>query len=838
MIPWRFFWNNLRLRPGRTLLTVLSIAGGVAAVVAVLQSTAVTRSELDSLHQTFASRVAMEIVSADASAFSLDDLPSIGDEAGVEAAVPIFNTFSKVIAEGGEARGITIGVDMEQYRSVRDFEITSGRICREFNDACVEANVADSLGVAVGDEIRLGARGLPWLLRKKVVGILKPLGVGAVEETASVFLTLPAGSTLGKAPRKVTALQIVLTTGAEHDSVATHIRSQLPGHLILTNAASAADLSRPTEAIITAGLNAAAALSVVAAVFIVVNTFQISIAERQRQLALLRVVGATVEQVRSSMYREASLLGIAGTVVGIPAGVVGSSFLAQGMEDIFGFTSISAPAVRPHAILAGLIFGPVVTIVSVWLPARTACDAPPLAVLRSAIAPRRDFPVRAWLVAGIGVLFVAVLLFVCTYFELAEWTAITGLGLVMIAGVLSLPALIRPAAAILFGALQHPFPVEARLGRQQLIDNFGRTSLTIAVMFVVSATSVSIGHTSLMITGDVQSWLDRTLTADFLLRASRPRVDMSEADSLPDELEIQLAKIPAIESIDRVSFSVASVNGTTATLMVRELDSHQSIPVDIVEGSPIEVEEAMLAGDAVIGSILARRMKIRLYDAVRLEVAGISHSIRVAGIVKEYTAGGLMIIMDRAAAKQIYPIEPAQVFGIRCNASATADVGTRLRDISRDQGLIFQSLADLRALVRSMINGLMNRLWLILILALLIAGFAIVNTLTMSVIEQTRHLGMLRVAGMSRLQVFRMFLFQALLLSLLALLPGTLVGVLLAFLITVSFRGVAEYGLAFAVHPMLLLYYVISGVLLSLFAAALPAIRAGRLKPLEAIHQE
>ena len=132
----------------------------------------------------------------------------------------------------------------------------------------------------------------------------------------------------------------------------------------------------------------------------------------------------------------------------------------------------------------------------------------------------------------------------------------------------------------------------------------------------------------------------------------------------------------------------------------------------------------------------------------------------------------------------------------------------------------------------------MNRLWLILILALMIAGFAIVNTLTMSVIEQTRHLGMLRVTGMARLQVFRMFLFQALLLSLLALLPGTLVGVLLAFLITVSFRDVAEYGLAFAVYPTLLLYYVISGVLLSLFAAALPAIRAGRLKPLEAIHEE
>ena len=184
MIPWRFFWNNLRLRPIRTLLTILSIAGGVAAVVAVLQSTAATRGELDSLHQTLASPVAMEIVAADANPFAPEDLPDVSNQPGIAAAIPVFSVFSKLVADGGEARGISIGVDMEQYRRIRDFEMTAGRVCSEVNEACVEVNVANSLGITVGDEIRLGARGLPWLLKKKVVGILKPLGIGAVEETA------------------------------------------------------------------------------------------------------------------------------------------------------------------------------------------------------------------------------------------------------------------------------------------------------------------------------------------------------------------------------------------------------------------------------------------------------------------------------------------------------------------------------------------------------------------------------------------------------------------------------------------------------------------------------
>lgn len=839
MIPWRFLWNNLWLSPVRSLLTILSIAGGVAAVVAVLQSTAVTRSELANLHQTIESRVAMEIVAEDASPFAPEDLPPVADDSGVEAAIPIFRVFMKMVADDGESRGLAIGVDLNQYRIIRDFEIISGRECTDYNECCIEANVADSLGVSVGDEVRLGARGLPWLLKKRVAGILKPLGIGAVDETSSVFLTPAGAATLGKAPRKVTALEVVLKPGADQDEVAARIRTQLPGHLVLTTAASAADLSEPTEAIITVGLNAAAALSVVAAMFIVINTFQISVAERQRQLALMRIIGATTDQVRASVYREALLFACVGTVVGILLGAYGSRFLAQGMEDIFGFTSTKVASIRPHAILAGVIFGPLVTMISVWLPARTVGEAAPLAALRSAVAPRRGISVRVSFASGVILLVLAAGAFWYKSSDTqSELFTIAGLGFLVISGMMFLRSMIRPVSALVYKLLGRSFPVEAQLGHRQLLDNFGRTSLTVAVLFVVSATSISIASTTLLLTQDVQSWLDRTLTANFLLRASRPRVDMSESEALPDDLEVQLASIPGIRAIDRMTFSVATIGDTTATLLVRELAVYDSLPIDLIEGDYADVQKAMLAGDAVIGAVLARRLHCRPNDTVQIKVSGISHPVRIAGVTKEYTAGGLMIIMDRDAAQQIYPIDPAQVYGIRTDAADTEAVGAKLRMIARDEGLIYQSLSDLSELVDGMIRGLTNRLWMILGLALIIAGFAIVNTLTMNVLEQTRHLGMLRVAGMTRLQVFRMFQLQAFVLGLLALLPGTLVGVLETYLITVSFQGVAEYGIEFAMHPTLLGCYLVCGILLSLGAAAFPAIRAGRLNPLEAIHEE
>jgi putative ABC transport system permease protein len=839
MIPWKFSWNNVRQRPLRTLLTIFSIAGGVAAVVAVLQSAAATRGQLDSLHQTLSARATLQITSEDASAFAPEILPTAAAQPGIQAAIPVFGVFAKLEANDAEARVLAIGVDLQQYRKIRDFEFVSGRACSAGGEICLEASVAEVLHVAVGDEVRIGARGFPWLLKKKLVGILKPLGVGALEETASAFLTLSDGARLGKSPRKVTSVQLVLKPEANPDTVAAILRPLLPRPLVLVKSASAADLSQPTEDIINVGLNVAALLSVVAAIFIVINTFQISVAERRRQLALLRIVGATTKQIRKSMYKEAIAFGIAGTFAGIVAGIVGGSFLAQGMQEIFGFTSAIQVPVQPRAVLAGVLFGPLITLLAVWHPARTAADAPPMAALKSATAPHREFPFRAALLAGLVLLILAMLLFVCTQSDIFPmWTTIACIASAQIACLMFLPALIKPGAALLYRALRRLSTIEAQLGEQQLLDHFGRTVLTVSVLFIVSSVSISIGNTTLILTQDVNSWLDRTLTADFLLRASRPRVDMSESETLPQTLEPRLASIPGITFIDRMSFSLASVHGVSATLYVRELRGEDALPIDLLEGNSESVLQKLMDGEMVLGSVLAHRIQAHVGDTVPMELGGVNRAIRVAGIAKEYTSGGLMVIMDRLSAKQVYPIQAPQVYGIRTRSDAVAAAGEELRTVAREQGLIFQSLSDLRELVQQMISGLTQRFWLILMLALVIAAFAIVNTLTMNVLEQTRHLGILRVVGMSRFQVLRMFVFQALVLGLLGLLPATAVGVGIAFLITVSFRGVSDHGVPFDVNATLIGVYLACGILLSVAAAALPAVRAGRLKPLEAIHEE
>ncbi len=839
MIPWSYCWNNIRLRPLRILLTVLSIAGGVAAVVAVLQATAATRDQLAGLHETLASRSAMEVVAADASAFSLQDVSSLNEMPGIEAAIPVHRVFALIYSGREHVRGIATGVDLEQYRQLRDFDIVAGRLCSGPDEACIEASAAEHLGVQVGQDVQLRVRGKRWLTPKTITGIIRPQGLGTVEETASLFMPLSAAGQLNDADGSATSIKIVLAAGASADSIADQVQKRLPAHLRLERASSSASLSGPTQAIVNVALNVAACLSIVAAIFIVINTFQISIAERQRQMALLRVVGATTRQVRGTIFQEACLLGGVGTVLGVVLGIAASRLVTQGVQSVFGLTESGRFAIRPHAVLAGLFFGPLVTFLSVWFPARTACDAPPLQVLKSATAPQRSrsrFGAIQW---GVATLLVMGAMFVCASRGLfPEKTAIAGILCLLIASTIFLPALIGPGTKLLTRGLGRLLPIESQISQSQLLDNFSRTSLTVMVMFVVSATCIGIGSTTLSATADVEGWLDRTLTADFLMRASRPRVDMPEADSLPEDVDSLISSIPGIESIDRMSFSLATIEGRPATLLTRQTNGYETVPIDLLKGDSAELRDRLEAGEAVIGAVLASRIGCNIGDPVRIEISGIGHSVTVAGIAREYTSGGLMIIMDQAAAQARYPIRASQVYGIRTAPAATESVGQALRKIAHERGLIFQSLSDLRNLVRRMISGLTSRLWIILCLALIIACFAIVNTLTMSVIQQTRQLGLLRVVGMTRRQVIAMFLIQSFVLGGIALVPGTALGVLMGYLITISFRGVADQGVAFVINPVQLTIFLATGLLLSLLAGLMPAIRAVQLKPLEAIHEE
>ncbi|MBL8809901.1 MAG: FtsX-like permease family protein [Planctomycetaceae bacterium] len=841
MIPRAYFWNTLRLRPIRTCLSLISVAGAVAAVMAVLQSTIATRMQMNDLHSTLDSPVNMEIIATDTGPFAQDDIAAVmkSDE---YVAVPIFRVFTKVVAGSRASRCLTVGMNSDDYGRVHDVQIVSGRTATEFGEVCLAASVAEHLRVGPGDEVEIGAKGLPWLLKKKVVGVYQVPVTEQVNDSATVLTTLDDAARLGKSRGKVNAVLIRLTGDRSEwreQSVRESVQAQLPKSLMVTQSAAASDLSRPTEAMIGVGLNVAAILSVIASVFIVFNSSQMSVTERQGQLAVMRIIGATDDQIRSMLYREALLIGLAGTVLGILPGIAGSAFLEQGMRDVLGFRKMQSVALQPLSVIVGIAFGPLVTMISIWFPAKTACVTPPMQVLKGGSVGKPILTRRLTLTLGVAFFIIASVFFALTWLKIAPWvTSIVAIACLEIASVLLLPELIAPMAVLYFRIAGWFAPIEAGLGHRQLIDKFQRTIVTVAVLFVVSATSICVGITTFSVTQNIESWVERTVDADFILFATRPSADMSDATSLPLELKDEIRQLPGITMVDEVSFCFASVNERSAMLAVQEFDLHRTIPIDLIQGDMSTLQDRLQEGEVLLGSVLANLLQVGLDDTVTIQVGESVDTAKVAGIVREYTAGGLMMQMDSRPAKERFPIPDPQVYGINSRPEDAASVAESLKTIAGQHGLVYQSLADLKNMIRSMVEAITSRLFLILVLALVIAAFAIVNSLTMNVIEQTRYLGLLRVVGLLQSQAFRLFLCQAVFLGAMGIIPGVLIGTVMSYLTTNSFGGITDHGVTFVAAPELLAGYVVCGVVLSLLAAVLPATRAARLRPLEAIHEE
>ncbi len=841
MIPRAYFWNTLWLRPIRTCLSLISVAGAVAAVMAVLQSTVATRMQMHALHSTLDSPVDMEIIATDTGPFELADVEPLLKSKDYHAA-PVFRVFTKVVAGRRQSRSLTVGMNFDEYRQIQNVTLVSGTMAKSFGEVCLAASVAEHLGVKTGDEVKLGAKGLPWLLPKKVVGIYQVSTTDQVNDSATVLTTLDDAARLGKARGKVNAVLISVVgekTDRMEEQIRDDVKKQLPDSLMVTQSAAASDLSRPTEAMIGVGLNVAALLSVIASIFIVFNSCQMSVTERQGQLAVMRIIGATDDQIRGMLYREALLIGFVGTLLGIVPGIAGSAFLEQGMRDVLGFRKMQSVALQPLAVIAGIAFGPLVTIVSVWFPARNACLTPPLQVLKGGVASKPMLTRRRTLTLGVIFFASALFFFGCTWMKIVPWvTSIIAIASFEIGSVLLLPELIAPMATVYFRMIGWFAPIEAGLGHRQLIDKFQRTMVTVAVLFVVSATSICVGSTTFSVTQNIEAWVERTVDADFLLFATRPSADMSDATSLPAELKEKIQQVPGITMVDEVSFCFASVNERSAMLAVQEFDLHKAVPIDLIEGDISTLQERLLNGEVLLGSVLANLLQVGLGDPVTIQVKDTVSSAKVAGIVREYTAGGLLMQMDSRAAKQHFPIPEPQVFGINCRPEDADAVEASLKSIAGEYGLVYQSLSDLKTMIRSMVEAITSRLFLILILALVIAAFAIVNSLTMNVIEQTRYLGLLRVVGLLQSQAFGLFLCQAVFLGAMGIVPGVLVGIVMSYLTTNTFGGVTDHGVEFVVAPELLAGYLVCGLVLSMFAAILPATRAARLRPLEAIHEE
>ncbi|AUG77570.1 membrane protein [Kitasatospora sp. MMS16-BH015] len=580
-----------------------------------------------------------------------------------------------------------------------------------------------------------------------------------------------------------------------------------------------------------------AAVSALVGGFLIVNTFSMLVAQRTREIGLLRAIGGSRSQVNQSVMVESLLLGVVGSTLGIGAGLGLAKLLillmkAAGMDLTAATLEIdwSVPA-------AGYAVGIIVTLVAAWFPARRAGKISPIAALRDHGTPAEAKANR--IRAAIGLVLTAggaALLFgAAASTDAAKGGSLLGGGVLftLIGFVVLGPLLATGVIRVLGAFLPALFGPSGRLAQRNAMRNPRRTGATAAALMIGLAlvTGASIFTSSTVSSTNAQ--IDRSVGADYIVSAGRAPLTpamVKAAQSTPGLSHLTEQKnVPAV---------ITSPDGTTSerglTAVSPSFTSDFRLPVK--SGST----DTIATGGVTVDEDFATKHRIAVGDKLTVDYGhGHTQALPVGLIMAKgdsLFAGNFFVGISTVAKALPADQIPADA-GLFGTAAAGSDKAKTLEALQKSleayPQLTVKDQAGYKKIVQSQLNTLLYMIYGLLGLAIIVAVLGVINTLALSVVERTREIGLLRAIGLSRRQLRRMIRLESVVIAVFGAVLGTGLG--LGWGITAQ-RVLSGQGLnTLAIPTGTIIGILIASALVGLFAALLPAFRAGRMNVLAAI---
>ncbi|MGD9701547.1 MAG: ABC transporter permease [Acidimicrobiia bacterium] len=761
---------------------------------------------------------------------------------GVDAASGTVQGFAQLVREDGaiveNELGATIGTAWIEDERLNPFQLAAGRAPASAYEAVVDrATVADE-GWALGDTFTVLAKTGPVELT--LTGDAKFGELEGIPGSTMIATDLTTAQELFGEPGQFDSVVVAGAAGVSADELAVRLQSALADDRIevLTGEADTADKQaalREDLRFFDTFLLAFAYISLFVGMFIIYNTFSIVIAQRTRDLALLRAIGAGRAQVLRSVLLEAVAVGLVACAVGLGLGV-GMSFGLRELLAQVGLDIPSGPTVITAAtIVTSVIVGVVITVASALAPAFRASRVAPIAALRDIAIDRSHLSVGR-VVAGLTVTAAGVVTAAAgiagegeAAMRLLALGAVTTVFGVFVLG----PVLARPVLRVLGRPARAASGSVGHLAQENARRNPKRTSATAAALMVGVALVGFITILASSTTAAVVDQVDASFRADYVVESGQ----WSEGGFSP-ELADSLAALPEVEVVSSVRVSPVAIGDTTSQLAgIDTAVFDQLYDLEVASGRL----DAVTTGTVAVASDTAADHQLALGDTVSVTFArtGIVQ-LTVAAIFDEEVAGagGTPWITDLATYEEnVTDQYDRQLFVL---AGDGVDAATSRAAI--DQVLIdwpngeLQDQAEFKEAITSEINSMLNLIYGLLALAVIIALIGIANTLALSVHERTRELGLLRAVGMSRRQVRTLVRWESVMIAVL----GTGLGLLLALAGSWAIvQALADEGITHVVVPGARVVVIVAcAVVAGVLAAVGPARRAARLDILKAVGTE
>lgn len=780
------------------------------------------------------------------------DISIVDTVAGVEGvaqAVPFvqttgFGSTNRVLGPDGEPLGAAQGpptlleswIDVEELSPYR---IEEGEPPAADDEVALNVAAADSAELAVGDTVTVITQ-----FGEKEYTVTGTFMFGTAESSGgatSVDFTLDEAQRIAGLESQT---QVVFAAGdgsVSNDELAERVDEALPdGAEAITGEEAAEQLASSVQEgfqFFQILLIVFALIAVVVGGFIIYNTFSILIAQRTKEMALLRAIGAGRRQVFGSVVVEAAIIGVIATVVGLGAGVG----LATGVVNVLSSGGTDFPTtslvVGTTTIVVAFVLGLGFTMVLSFFPAIRATRVPPLAALRE-VAIDRSGASRARAIVG-AVLFVLAAFLLATAWTGEDTTPTVGMGaFALIVGSLVIgPVLAAPSVRIL-GAPLRRLGITGQLATQNAARSPKRTSATASALLIGVALIGFILIFAESARASVTSEVERGFTGDLVVQSSAG--GFGPGGGFPPSVAEDVAEVDGVASVSRVSFTQVQLtypDGDNATKFVTGLDPDTAL--DAFEPRMEEGELTDLTPEGiVIDTSIAEGNDLAVGDTVPVLGPG----GQTAELTVEAISDDLTLVGDAAVDLDTYGelVSERQLLQVFVQVEDGADLSTVQADVDAvtDEypGLDVLDKDGFIGDLASQITGLLNFVVALLGLSVIIAVIGIINTLSLSIHERTRELGLLRAVGMSRNQVFRSVNLEAVIIAVLGTVVGLGVGLLVSWALVSSLGG---FGLTtFRVPIGTLVFVVVAAAVLGVLASLHPAWRATRLKVLDAIATE
>jgi putative ABC transport system permease protein len=846
-------FRSLRARPLRSLLTAAAIVLGVGMVFGVLLLVGTIHSTFDRLYDSIYGKTDI-VVSGEQSIGSLPDgaIDRVRAVEGVSSASGnIWSVFRTVDERGHvdratDAQIYVVGVDYRQPDTT-DAVHKDGRRPASGREIEVQQGWAAEHDVAVGDDLPLSTPS--GIVELRVVGTYEFAGGLDLGGYGTASMPIAAARTIMDKPGIWDEISVVVEDGAAVDAVRARIDAQLADGVEVLTPESKGDELQDQLASFDVVLYFFSGIALFVGAFLILNSFNMTILQRIRELGTLRALGASRGRIARSVLTEALVLGAIGSVVGLGLGVALALALVRAMQSFGMPVSTIEYGVMP--VIAAIITGLVATVAGAAWPAFRAGRIPPVRALIGGASTRRP-PGARRAIAGTAVFVPGLVISGLFWFgdtsEGGLLAAVGGIGstLVMFLGmVLLAPFIVLPLTHALARPLRAVMPAEGRLAADAAHANPARTAATASTLLVALSVVVVNATMASSFLGTISDELDKRFARDLTVQPVAYTEYGGPQPGLSGRLRRQIAAMPETGAIARRrSIYLSELPGGGGDGLVVAYDPYEYDRVDPFdyEGAARDsVLRGLAAGGVVPSKGYAKAQGLEVGDRVALEGASGSSTARVVGIADTYDGGGYTLQMSLDTIAGIYGLHSDAQLAVKAASPDVRDALAARVDalLEREyQGMEALSNAEIKQQTEDVVNQQFGFFNAIVAMAVLVGMLGIVNTLSMSVLERTREIGVLRALGASRWRVRRTMANESLLISIAGTLSGIAAGLLVAVVWILALRANTFPGLAIKLPTGMLAAIAVLGVVMGVVAAILPARRAAKLDPLGALLYE